>query len=123
MSGRPRSCFDGFGRPLKRLRTEGEYDPYNPLHKVPNWDGEVDELAFNGFISTSSSVMSPDGAREQVATDATLTVADPTVDIRRGDRIKDGSHVYTVDVIPSVDANPFTGWQPTLEVGLQEVEG
>lgn len=123
MSGRPKSCFDRFGRPLKRLRADGEYDPYNPLHMVPNWDGEVDELAFNGFISTSSSVMSPDGAREQVSTDATLTVADPNVDIRRGDRIKDGSHIYTVDVIPSVDANPFTGWQPTLEVGLQEVEG
>lgn len=123
MSGRPRSCFDGFGRPLKRLRAEDEYDPYNPLHKVPNWDGEVDELAFNGFISTSSSVMSPDGAREQVATDATLTVADPNVDIRRGDRIKDGGRVYVVDVVPSVDVNPFTGWQPTLEVGLLEVEG
>lgn len=123
MSGRPRSCFDGFGRPLTRLRAEGEFDPYNPLHMVPNWDGEVDELAFNGFISTSSSVMSPDGAREQVATDATLTVADPNVDIRRGDRIKDGGRVYVVDVVPSVDANPFTGWQPTLEVGLLEVEG
>ena len=67
--------------------------------------------------------MSPDGAREQVVTDAALTVADPNVDIKRGDRIKDGSHVYTVNVVPSVDANPFTGWQPTLEVGLQEVEG
>ena len=123
MSGRPKSCFDGFGRPLRRLRAKGEFDPYNPLHMVPNWDGAVDELAFNGFISTSSSVMSPDGAREQVVTDATLTVAAPNVDKKRGDRIKDGSHVYTVNVVPSVDANPFTGWQPTLEVGLQEVEG
>lgn len=120
MSG---SDFGNFGRPLKRLRAEGEYDPYNPLHMVPNWDGEVDELVFNGFISTSSSVMSPDGAREQVTTDATLTVADPNIDIRRGDRIKDGGRVYVVDVVPSVDANPFTGWQPTLEVGLLEVEG
>ena len=123
MSGRPKSCFVGFGRPLRRLRAKGGFDPYNPLHMVPNWDGAVDELAFNGFISTSSSVMSPDGAREQVVTDATLTVADPNVDIKRGDRIKDGSHVYTVNVVPSVDANPVTGWQPTLEVGLQEVEG
>lgn len=120
MSG---SDFGDFGRPLKRLRAPLVEDPYNPARTVPDWDGEVDELAFNGFISTSSSVMSPDGAREQVATDATLTVADPTVDIRRGDRIEDGARVYTVDVVPSVDANPFTGWQPTLEVGLQEVEG
>ena len=90
---------------------------------MPDWDGEVDELAFSGFIATASSVMTPDGAREQAVTTGTLTVADPTVDIRRGDRIKDGSHVYTVDVVPSVDASPFTGWQPTLEVGLQEVEG
>lgn len=120
MSG---SDFSGFGRPLRRLRAPLVEDPYNPARTVSDWDGEVDELAFNGFISTSSSVMSPDGAREQAVTAVTLTVADPTVDIRRGDRIDDGAHVYTVDVIPSVDANPFTGWQPTLEVGLQEVEG
>ncbi len=123
MSGRPKSCFDGFGRPLKRLRADAVYDPYNPLKMVPDWDGELNELAFNGFISTASSVMSPDGAREQAVTSVTLTVADPTVDIRRGDRIKDGGRVYVVDVVPSVDASPFTGWQPTLEVGLLEVEG
>lgn len=117
------SDFSGFGRPLKRLRAPLVADPYNPARTVQDWDGEVDELAFSGFIATASSVMTPDGAREQAVTAATLTVADPTVDIRRGDRIKDGSHVYTVDVVPSVDANPFTGWQPTLEVGLQEVEG
>lgn len=117
------SDFGNFGRPLKRLRAPLVEDPYNPARTVSDWDGEVDELAFSGFIATASSVMTPDGAREQVVTAVTLTVADPTVDIRRGDRIKDGSHVYTVDVVPSVDANPFTGWQPTLEVGLQEVEG
>lgn len=120
MSG---SDFGSFGRPLKRLRAPLVEDPYNPARTVSDWDGEVDELAFNGFIATASSVMTPDGAREQAVTAVTLTVADPTVDIRRGDRIKDGLHVYTVDVVPSVDANPFTGWQPTLEVGLQEVEG
>lgn len=120
MSG---SDFSGFGRPLKRLRAPLVEDPYNPARTVQDWDGEVDELTFNGFIATASSVMTPDGAREQAVTAVTLTVADPTVDIKRGDRIKDGSHVYTVDVVPSVDANPFTGWQPTLEVGLQEVEG
>lgn len=120
MSG---SDFGEFGRPFKRLRAPLVEDPYNPARTVSDWDGEVDELAFNGFISTSSSAMSPDGAREQAVTAVTLTVADPTVDIKRGDRIEDGSHVYTVDVVPSVDANPFTGWQPTLEVGLQEVEG
>ena len=120
MSG---SDFGDFGRPLKRLRAPHVEDPYNPARTVSDWDGEVDKLVFNGFIATASSVMTPDGAREQAVTAATLTVADPTVDIRRGDRIKDGSHVYTVDVVPSVDANPFTGWQPTLEVGLQEVEG
>lgn len=123
MSARPDSCFGNFGRPLKRLRAPLVEDPYNPARTVQDWDGEVDELAFSGFIATASSVMTPDGAREQAVTAVTLTVADPTVDIRRGDRIKDGSHVYTVDVVPSVDANPFTGWQPTLEVGLQEVEG
>lgn len=120
MSG---SDFGNFGRPLKRLRASLAADPYNPSRTVPDWDGEVDELTFNGFIATASSAMTPDGAREQAVTAVTLTVADPTVDIRRGDRIEDGAHVYTVDVIPSVDANPFTGWQPTLEVGLQEVEG
>ena len=120
MSG---SDFGGFGRPLKRLRAPLVEDPYNPARTVQDWDGEVDELMFNGFIATASSVMTPDGAREQAVTAVTLTVADATVDIRRGDRIKDGAHVYTVDVVPSVDANPFTGWQPTLEVGLQEVEG
>lgn len=120
MSG---SDFGNFGRPLKRLRASLAADPYNPARTVPDWDGEVDEIMFNGFIATASSVMTPDGAREQAVTAVTLTVADPTVDIRRGDRIEDGAHVYTVDVVPSVDANPFTGWQPTLEVGLQEVEG
>ena len=120
MSG---SDFGDFGRPLKRLRASLAEDPYNPARTVPDWDGEVDELAFNGFIAMASSVMTPDGAREQAVTAVTLTVADPTGDIRRGDRIKDGLHVYTADVAPSGDANPLTGWQPTLEVGLQEVEG
>ena len=98
--------FGEFGRPLKRLRAPLVEDPYNPARTVPDWDGEVDELVFNGFIATASSVMTPDGAREQAVTAVTLTVADHTVDIRRGARLEDGSHGSTVGGIPGACEHP-----------------
>lgn len=111
-----------FGLEMKRLRAAEVADPYNGRRTVPDWENP-DELAFCGFIASQSSAMTPDGSREENVSTSMLTVEDAGIDIRRGDRIVFGGRTFVVDGVPETDANPFTGWRPTMQVRLQEVLG
>ena len=108
-----------------RLRAARKPDPYNPKHTVEDWNNP-ERLTINGFLASSASQRSPDGSREETSSSAVLTIPDPNADIRIGDRIEntpyDGRR-WEVTGIPSNDVNPWTGWQPTLEVQLQEWKG
>ena len=98
-------------------------DPYDPDSEgVPDW-ATPDEIEVYGYLASRSSVEQPGAVREQVVTAKQLVLDDPGVDVERGDRIKQGSHVWTVTGFPATDVNPFTGWQPTLVCNLEEVVG
>ena len=109
-----------------RLRAKRKANPYNPAQNEPDWSVPPDELAIMGALSSSSSTRAPDTLDTQTASTAYLTIPDPTVDVKIGDRIRadpDDGRLWEVDGFPSKDANAFTGWQPTLECRLTERKG
>lgn len=98
-------------------------DPYDPDGEgVPDWSAP-DEIEVYGYLASRSSVEQPGAVREQVVTTKQLVLDDPGVDVERGDRIKQGAHVWTVTGFPATDVNPFTGWQPTRVCDLVEGVG
>lgn len=114
-----------FGESIVRERRPQIADPYNPTKTIPGpWTGTLSTLAIDGaFISSSSSVAPVDATRRQVLTDKSLYCADPEVDVRVGDRIRRGDEIFYVNARPAADVNPFTGWQPALEIPLDMTEG
>lgn len=113
----------GHATTLTRIRYGTKPNPYNPDREIPD-PSKSDKLEFQGFISTVSSATTPDAARQETVTTATLTVPDPAVDITVGDRVREPSgRIWQVDGIPTADANPWTGWRPTLEANLTEWKG
>lgn len=114
-----------FGQTIVRERRQPVPDPYRPGHDVPGpWTGSLDSLTIDGaFISSSSSVAPVDATRRQVLTDKSLYCTDPDVDVRVGDRIRRGDELFYVNARPAADMNPFTGWQPAVEIPLDMTEG
>jgi hypothetical protein len=107
---------------LTRKRAKKKEDPYNPERTVEDWT-DPDVLAFSGYVSSQTSTEQTDAVRSQLITTVQIIVPDPAADIRKGDRITDGTHSWSVTGIPTSDSNPFTGWQPTLVVDVEEVDG
>lgn len=108
-----------------RLRATRSANPYNPSATAKDWS-KPEELAFSGALAASSSTRTPDGLDTATTSRAVLTVFDPSTDIRVGDRIRrdpDDGTLWQVAGVPAHDLNPFTGWQPTLEIQLEEVKG
>ena len=98
-------------------------DPYDPdAPGVPSWDAP-DTLTVDGYLASQSSTEQSDPVRSQLVTTKQLVLDDPDVDVRRGDRIRQGDNLWTVTGIPEADVNPFTGWQPTRVCNLEEVTG
>lgn len=114
-----------FDHPTKfeRLRATATPDPYDPDSKgVPDWS-KPQILEFEGFLTESTTSINSDGVRGQVYTGAMLTVTDPALDVQVGDRIRQGKQIWQVSGRPSRDLSPFTGWQPTLEIPLENYQG
>lgn len=107
-----------FVRQRARLIT----DPYNPDESTEDWNNPT-EIPLTGYFASGSSTEQSGEVREQVVTSKQLVIDDPGADVRRGDRIKLGDRIWTVEGFPEDDKNPFTGWQPTLVVNLEEWRG
>lgn len=105
-----------------RQRAKLIVDPYDPDSAVEDW-GSPDEITLTGYFASSSSTEQTDEVREQVVTAKQLVIDDPAADVRRGDRIKLGERVWSVEGFPEDDMNPFTGWRPTLVARLEEWRG
>lgn len=108
-----------------RLRGISVKDEYSGDITAMDWD-KPDMLRFNGALSSSSSTRTPDSLRDQTTSTAYLTVPDPTVDVKPGDRIRadpDDGRRWEVTGYPARDVNGFTGWQPTCEIPLTEWRG
>lgn len=107
-----------------RLRAQQRADDYNPDALIDDWSLPPLELPILGAWASASSAYSNDAVREQLLTSKQIAVFDPNVDVREGDRIRtaDGA-VFTVTGRPERDKNPWTGWQPTALISVEEGVG
>lgn len=114
-----------FGETVVRERRMPVIDPYDPDALVPgSWGDPLDTLSLEqAFIASSSSVAPADATRRQVLTEKSLYCTDANVDVQVGDRVRRGNETYYVNARPAADTNPFTGWQPIVEIPLDMTEG
>lgn len=126
-----------FGEQVVRERRQQVLDPYDPGALVPgSWEDPLDYLEVEqAFVASSSSTAPVDATRSQILTEKSLYCTEPSVDVRPGDRIRrggvrdedtgtwSGGEVLYVNVRPAADTNPFSGWQPVIEIPLDMTEG
>lgn len=134
--GFPRMEFRG-GETVVRERRQPVTDPYDPDTQVPgSWEDPLAYLELEGaFVASSSSTAPVDATRSQILTEKSLYCTDPSVDVQPGDRIRrggtfdedagtwSGGDVLYINVRPVADTNPFTSWQPVVEIPLDMSEG
>lgn len=112
-----------FGQTVERDRRPRTADPYNPDRTTPGaWDdAETIEIS-DAWVASGSSTSTESATRSQIVTQKSL-YCQPDADVQPGDRIRADGVSYFVKVKPAADRNPFTGWQPVLEVPLENQEG
>lgn len=106
-----------------RLRADVTPDPYNPDRTVEDWS-DPDELPLRGSWDSTGSSFGSDPVRVQLTTSKRIAIFTPGADVLAGDRIRaaDGA-LFTVTGPPSRDINPWTGWQPTVVLDVEEGVG
>lgn len=125
-----------FGEQVVRERRQPVIDPYDPDTQVPgSWGDPLDYLEVEqAFVASSSSTAPVDATRSQILTEKSLYCTEPSVDVQPGDRIRRGGakgaddiwrggEVLYINARPAADTNPFTGWQPVVEIPLDMTEG
>lgn len=126
-----------FGEMVVRERRVPVVDPYRPDTTVPGrWEGPLAYLMLEqAFVASSSSSAVVDATRSQILTEKSLYLTESSADVQPGDRIRrggafdpdtgtwSGGVVLYVNARPEVDTNPFTGWQPVVEIPLDMSEG
>lgn len=112
------------GETVERDRRPLIPDPYDPDGTVlGKWeDAETIEIE-DAFVAASSSIAASDATRSQILTSKSLYCTDPDVDVQVGDRIRAGGREYYINELPEADTNPFTGWQPAVEIPLDSTLG
>jgi hypothetical protein len=113
------------GQTVFRDRARVAPSPHNPDRMVPapiEDDPNTVELE-GAWVASASSVDTSDAARTQTVSAKSLYLDDPDADVRVGDRIRCGGLVGWVRARPEAVVNPFTGWQPVVEIPLEIVEG
>ena len=108
-------------------------DPNHPSRQTRDgdWDVSLTIVLAGAFVASSSSSSTKNANRIEVLTAKSLYGTDPTADVVFGDRIRVGGTqsdltsgtAYLVDAVPDADTNPFTGWQPAVEIPLRRDEG
>ncbi|MCW2165069.1 hypothetical protein B0I12_002224 [Microbacterium hydrothermale] len=111
------------GQAVERDRRPQVPDPYNPARTVPgSWeDADTIEIP-DSWVASGASTSTETATRSQIVTEKSLFCS-PDADVLPGDRIRADGVNYYVKVKPAADRNPFTGWQPVLEVPLENREG
>ncbi|MEU4016182.1 hypothetical protein AB0E56_13065 [Microbacterium sp. NPDC028030] len=126
-----------FGETVVRERRQMVTDPYDPGTQVPgSWGDPLSYLVLEqAFVASSSSTAPTNATRAQILTEKSLYLTEPSADVQPGDRIRrggtfdedtqtwSGGEVLYVNVRPAADTNPFTGWQPVVEIPLDLSEG
>lgn len=112
-----------FGRTVVRLRARPILDPYSQEVVGADWDDPLELPIPGAFVAQTSTSMLSTATREQALESKSL-FCEGSVDVRKGDRIRDGDYTYTIDGIPpAADANPWTGWTPPREIPLTRYVG
>lgn len=113
------------GETVYRDRRKPVVDPFNPDATKPGkWSDPLLTIPLAGaFVASSSSTAITSETRTQVITAKSLYCTDPDVDVVPGDRIRWGDSQLFVPARSEADVNPFTGWQPVVEIPLEETEG
>lgn len=106
-----------------RLRPKRTVDPYDPENVIIGSWADADRLELQAYFASQASTVQSDPVRAQIITTKQLIIDDPNADVQVGDRITQGDRTWTITGVPANDTNPFTGWQPTLVVNLEEVRG
>lgn len=114
------------GRKVYRLRARPVLDPYSKKPISADWDDPFVLEIPDAFVAQTSTSMLAGTSREQAAVSKSL-FCDGSLDIQKGDRIRDGepgAPVYTIDGIPpTADTHPWTGWTPPREIPLTRYVG
>ena len=114
--------FD-YGEEFVRQRAGKILDPYSDEEIGEDWGNPDEETLDGAYFSSQSSTDSDGEARRQTSTGKQLIIPDPDADVRRGDRIRQGSRIWAVVGFPENDVNPFTGWRPTLVIDVEDHVG
>lgn len=117
--------FEG-GEAFTRLRAGERTDPYSNRTAREDWSpAAVARLPLPAaYLASAGSAESLAPSRRQTATKAQLVIPDASTDVQPGDRVEhaDG-RLWRVTGYGERDRNPWTGWQPTLVVNLEEHRG
>lgn len=114
------------GITVYRLRAKPITDPYSGKTIGADWNDPLVLPIPNAFIAQTSTSMLRNASREQALESKSL-FCDGSIDVVKGDRIRDGAPgapIYSIDGIPpAADANPWTGWRPPREIPLTRSVG
>lgn len=109
-------------------------DPYNPGRQIRggDWDPELSIEIPVAFLGPTSKSALAAPTRAQIETRESLYSTNPAVDVIAKDRIRLGGTLEDLDsgevkgyaeAPGSAPINPFTGWQPVVEILLTLTEG
>lgn len=116
----------GYAPTIWRDRRQSMPDPYNPSgpEVVGGWDDTLDSVELEGcYIAPTSTLAIPAAARTESQQLYSLYCRDSGVDIKVGDRVRADGSVYLINRKPMSQINPFTGWDPGIEIILAGTVG
>jgi hypothetical protein len=111
-----------FGQTVQRDRRVPVLDTYSQQMVPGDWSSVTTITIPSAFVASSSSSAVQSATRTQALTAKSLYCA-PTADVLVGDRIRFGTSTMYVHAKPEADINPFTNWQPVMEIPLEEASG
>lgn len=85
-----------------------------------SWKDATVETVASSWVEANTSTVDESAVQAEQRVTSTYTLyTPPSADVRQDDRIRFDGVLYEVDVVPSANVNPFSGWQPVRVVPLR----